>query len=154
MKRVMFISSVGGHLTQLLQVQEIFNNYDYLLVTEKTSTTKEMYNKYNIKYLMYGSRQYLFKYFFIFIFNVFKSLLIYFKHRPKVIVTTGVHTAVPMCYIGKIFGSKIIFIESFAKRISPTLSGRIVYPIANTFVVQWQSMRKHYPKSVYWGRIY
>ncbi len=153
-KKVMFISSVGGHLTQLLELREIFDNYDYILVTEKTGVTKNMINKYNMEYLVYGSRKYLFKYLFIFLFNIFKSLFLFIKYRPKVIVTTGTHTAVPMCYIGRLFGRKVIFIESFAKRTSPTLAGRLVYPIASTFVVQWESMLKYYPKAHYWGGIY
>lgn len=154
MKKVMFISSVGGHLTQLLELKSIFKNYNYVLVTEKTSVTKDMNEKYNMEYLLYGSRQYLFKYIFIFLSNIFKSIYLFIKYRPNVIVTTGAHTSVPMCYIGKLFGKKVIFIESFAKRTSPTLSGRLVYPIASIFVVQWKSMLKFYPKAKYFGGIY
>ncbi len=152
--KIMFISSVGGHLTQLLQLKDIFNKYDYLLVTEKTEVTKDMSKKYNTKYLIYGSRQYLFRYIFIFFYNIIKSIVLFAKYRPRVIITTGTHTAVPMCYVGKLFGCKIIYIESFAKRTTPTLAGRLVYPIADTFVIQWKSMKKHYPKAVYWGWIY
>ncbi len=91
---------------------------------------------------------------FIFIFNCFKSLFYYFKIKPKIIITTGTHTAVPMCYIGKIFGSKIIFIETFANKNTKTLSGKMVYPIADLFIVQWEEMKKLYPKAVYGGAIY
>ena len=59
-----------------------------------------------------------------------------------------------MCYIGKLFGKKVIFIESFGKRTSPTLSGRLVYPIASIFIVQWKTMLKFYPKAKYFGGIY
>ena len=59
-----------------------------------------------------------------------------------------------MCYIGKIFGSKIIFIETFANRNSKTLSGRLVYPIADLFLVQWEEMLKLYPKAKLGGWIY
>ncbi len=154
MKRVMFISSVGGHLTQLLELKSIFKDYNYVLVTEKTEVTKDMKKKYNMNYLLYGSREYLLSYIFKFSFNVLKSFYLFFKYRPNVIVTTGAHTAVPMCYIGRLFGKKIIFIESYAKRTSPTLSGRLVYPIATTFVVQWETMLEFYPKAKYWGGIY
>lgn len=154
MKKVMFICSVGGHLTQMLQIKKIFNKYNYVLVTEKTGVTESMKDQYNMEYLTYGSRKYIIKYLFIFSFNILKSLFLFAKYRPQVIVTTGTHTAVPMCYIGKLFGKKIIYIESFAKRTSPTLSGRMVYPIANVFVVQWKSMLQFYPKAVYWGGIY
>lgn len=154
MKKVMFISSVGGHLTQLLELSPMYKNYDYVLVTEKTAVTNSMNEKYKIEYLVYGSRQYLFKYIFKFLYNIFKSFYLFVKYRPDVIVTTGAHTSVPMCYIGKLFQKKIIFIESFAKRTSPTLSGRLVYPIASIFIVQWKTMLKFYPKAKYFGGIY
>ena len=153
-KRVMFICSVGGHLTQMLQLKEIFNDYDYVLVTEKTAITEELKNKYNLRFLFYGSRNYIFKYIFVLIGNLFKSIYYFCKFRPKVIVTTGTHTAVFMCYLGWIFRRKVIFIESYAKSSSPTLSGKLVYPIATTFIVQWESMLKVYPKAKFFGGIY
>lgn len=153
-KKVMFISSTGGHLTQLLELKSIFEDYNYVLVTEKTDVTKSMKDKYKMSYLKYGSRKYILKYILVALFNLIKSIFLFIKFRPQVIVTTGTHTAVPMCYIGKIFGKKIIYIESFAKRNSPTLSGRMIYPIASTFVVQWENMLKFYPKAKYWGGIY
>lgn len=153
-KKVMFISSVGGHLTQLLELKSIFEDYDYCLVTEKTDVTANMKDKYKMSFLKYGSRKYLFKYFFVFLFNIIKSIGLFIKYRPKVIVTTGTHTAVPMCYIGWLFRRKVIYIESFAKRTSPTLTGKLVYPIASIFVVQWESMLKIYPKAQFWGGIY
>ncbi|MFC4558010.1 PssD/Cps14F family polysaccharide biosynthesis glycosyltransferase [Virgibacillus kekensis] len=153
-KKVLFISSIGGHLTQLLQLQSLFNKYDYHLVTEKSEVTKHLKDKYSISFLTYGARNYPVKYIFKFSFNIIKSLLIFLKKRPDVVVTTGVHTAVPMCYFAKLFGKKVIFIESFAKSSSPTLSGRMVYPIADLFIVQWESMKKVYPKAVYGGSIY
>lgn len=150
-KKVLFISSVGGHLTQMLELKKIFKDYKYVLVTEKTDVTKDLKEKYNTEYLIYGSRQFLLSYIFIFTYNIIKSLVLFIKYRPQIIVTTGTHTAVPMCYIGWLFGKKIIFIESYAKNSSKTLSGKLVYPIATTFVVQWENMKKLYPKAKYYG---
>ena len=154
MKKVMYICSVGGHLTQMLQMKEIFNKHKYVLVTEKTDVTKEMKNEYNTEYLIYGSRKYLLKYLIIFTLNIFKSFYLFIKYRPDVIISTGTHTAVPMCYIGWLFRKKIIYIESFAKNKTPTLTGKLVYPIATKFIVQWESMLKVFPKAEYWGGIY
>ena len=81
-------------------------------------------------------------------------MFFYIKLRPKYIITTGTHTAVPMCYIGKLFGSKIIFIETFANKNTKTLSGKLIYPIANLFLVQWEEMLKLYPKAIFGGSIY
>lgn len=155
MKKVMFISSTGGHLEELLRLKSLFIDYDYSLVTEKTKSNLSLKDKYkNVSFLCYGTKDHLFSYLFKFIFNCFKSIGLYFKYHPKYIVTTGTHTAVPMCYIGKLFRSKIIFIETFANRESQTLAGRLVYPIADKFIVQWEEMLKFYPKAECWGWIF
>ncbi len=156
MKKVMFISSVGGHLTQILELKKIFNDYKYVLITEKTDVTKGMKNKYKMEFLPYGSRNQKFSYPFILLWSCFKSLFYFIKYRPDVIVTTGANTAAAMCCLGKIFGKKVIYIESFAKRTSPTVTGKMIYKLHayTTFVVQWEEMLKYYPNAVCWGGIY
>ncbi len=155
-KKVMFISSVGGHLTQLLELKSIFSNYDYVLVTENTDVTKALKEKYNVKYLPYGSRNKKYTYPFTLFWSCLKSLGYFIKYNPEVIVSTGANTAAAMCCLGKIFGKKVIYIESYAKRTSPTLTGKYIYKLHayTTFVIQWESMKEFYPNAVYWGGIY
>ena len=155
-RKVLFIASTGGHLNELMQLKTLFKKYDYHIVTENTKVDKSLKKKYGDKmsFLIYGTKKYPISYIFKFIANSFISLYYFFKYQPEVIVTTGTHTAVPMCYIAKIFGSKVIFIETFANRTSDTVAGKLVYPIADTFVVQWEEMHKIYPKSVCWGWLY
>lgn len=155
-RKVLFIASTGGHLNELMQLKMLFKKYDYHIVTENTKVDKSLKKKYGDKmsFLIYGTKKYPISYIFKFIANSFISLYYFFKYQPEVIVTTGTHTAVPMCYIAKIFGSKVIFIETFANRTSGTVAGKLVYPIADTFVVQWEEMHKIYPKSVCWGWLY
>ena len=59
-----------------------------------------------------------------------------------------------MCCIGKIFGSKIIYIETFANINKKTVTGRLIYHIADLFIVQWEEMLELYPKAVLGGSIY
>lgn len=155
-KRVLFIASTGGHLNELMQLKPVFNDYNYHVITEKTKSTKSLKNEYGkkINFLVYGTKDKKLTYPFKFIYNVIKSIFLYIKIRPKYIVTTGTHTAVPICYIGKLFGTKIIFIETYANSKTKTLSGKLIYPIANLFIVQWESMLELYPKAVYGGWIY
>ena len=155
-KKVLFISSTGGHFNELQQLSQIFEKYDYHIITEKDETTKELKNKYGkrISYLPYGTRKKLFRYIFIYFFLCLKTIYLYCKIRPKYIVTTGTHTAGPMCYLGKIFRSKIIYIETFANKNKKTATGRLIYPIADLFIVQWEEMLKLYPKAIYGGAIY
>ena len=155
-KKVLFISSTGGHLVEMMQLKEMFNNFDYHIVTEKTKSNlklKELY-KEKIDFLVYGTKDYLITYPFKLLYNCFKSLFIYLKIRPDYIITTGAHTAGPMCCIGKILGSRIIYIETFANMTSKTITGRCVYPFADKFIVQWESMKELYQEAEFWGWIF
>ena len=159
MKKVMFISSTGGHLEELLQLKKMFDKYDYYIVTEKTKSNLSLKEKYpkKVSFLMYGTYTTFIKkitYIFKLILNCIKSLFLYIKIRPKYIITTGTHNAGPMCILGKIFGSKIIFIETFANRNSKTATGKLVYKFADLFIVQWEEMLKLYPKAKLGGSIY
>ena len=152
----MFIASTGGHLTELLQLKELFKYYDYHIVTEKTSSNLALKNEYKnkINYVIYGTKDHKFTYLFKLLFNCFIELSIYIKVRPKYIISTGAHIAGPMCCIGKIFGSKIIFIETFANSTTKTITGKMVYKFADLFIVQWESMLKLYPKAKYFGGLF
>ena len=155
-KKVMFISSTGGHLSEMLQLEPLFEKYDYHIVTEKDEANVKLKEKYGDKldFLPYGTRSKIFSYIFKYLLLCFKTIYLYFKIRPKVIITTGTHTAGPMCIVGKIFGSKIIYIETFANHYKKTATGRLIYPIADLFIVQWEEMLELYPKAVYGGSIY
>lgn len=156
MKKVLFISSTGGHLTELLQLAPMFDTYDAYIVTEKTKSNSSLKQRYGKKmnYLVYGTKEHLFSYLFIFAYNWLKSLILYLKVRPQAIVTTGTHTALPMCYIAHFFKKKVIYIETFANSQSPTQAGKLIYPVADLFIVQWESMLQYYPKAVLGGWIF
>ena len=159
MKKVMFISSTGGHLDELLQLKSLFDKYDYSIVTEKTKSNLSLKNKYKnrVHFLVYGT--YTTKlnkiiYPFKLLFNTIKSFFLYLKIRPEFIISTGAHTAGPMCLIGHLLGSKIIYIETFANSSSKSKTGSIVYKFADLFIVQWESMLDIYPNAVYGGWIF
>lgn len=156
MKKVLFISSTGGHLSEMMMLNDLFKKYDYHIITEKTKTTESLKSKYHnkINYLIYGTKDHKISYPFKLLANCFKSLYFYFKIKPDFIVTTGAHTAGPMCCLGKIFGSRIIYIETFANMKTKTITGKLIYKFADLFIVQWESMLDLYPDATYGGWIY
>ncbi len=155
-KNVLFISSGGGHLNELLKLSPLFDKYNYHIVTEKNKSTKYLKKEYNKKlsYLVYGTKKLLLIYPFILLINSFISLFYFIKYKPGYIVTTGTHTAGPMCCIAKIFGKKVIYIETLANIHSKTVTGKLIYKFADLFVVQWKSMLEVYPNAVYGGWIF
>lgn len=152
----MLVCSDGGHLAQILELKEWFTQYDYLLVTEKSEATLPLQEKYNIAYLRgrsKGKKRDL-NFFWILILNTFLSLKLLISHYPKMIITTGSHTAIPMCLIGKFLLVKVVYILSFARINSKASSANIIYPISDKFLVQWPGMKNYYKKGIYLGGIY
>lgn len=155
-KRVLFVSSTGGHLSELLQLKSLFEKVDYHIITEKTKSNLALKKKYpsRVNFLIYGTKDHMLTYPVKLFLNCSKSLYFYFKFHPDYIITTGAHTAGPICCIGKIFGSRIIYVETFANKKTKTITGRLLYPISDLFVVQWKEMQELYPDATYGGWIY
>ena len=65
-KKVLFISSTGGHLNELLQLAPLFEKYDYKIITEKDKANEKLKEQYGEKlyFLPYGTRAKLFTYIF------------------------------------------------------------------------------------------
>ena len=76
------------------------------------------------------------------------------KERPDVIISSGAAVAVPFFYLGKLMGAKTVYIEVFDRIDKNTLTGKLVYNVTDKFIVQWDEMKKVYPKAVNLGSIF
>ncbi len=150
--KVCFAASSGGHLEELMVLRPLMEQYDSIIVTERTKH-EAAGQKSQIYYLMQVNR--LEKTCILrLIANAFLSLKILLTERPDVIITTGVLAIIPLCLLGKALGKRLIFIESYANVYSPTKTGQLLYWFADQFYVQWPELMAYYPKAVYFGGIY
>ena len=154
--KILFISSTGGHFSELMQLKPIMDKCNYHIVTEKKKQNIKLKDNFGkkIDFLVYETKKKPLKYIFVLLINSIISFCIYLKFRPQVVITTGTHTAGPMCCIARLLGSKVIYIETYANRMSKTSAGKLLYYVANEFIVQWEEMKKLYPKARYFGGIY
>lgn len=153
-EKVCFLASSGGHLEEISRLVEIEEKYDNLLVTEKGGFDELHFGKKVIHVHQINRKEILFPFKFIgLIFKAFKILL---KEKPTVLISTGALATVPFCMVGKLLRKRIIYIESFARVDTPSLTGKIMYKLklANLFVVQWEDMLKYFPKAIIGGRIF
>lgn len=146
--KICIACSAGGHLTEALQLLPILKKHSFFFLTFKRKQSKELLKKYKVYFTLDPKRNFL-----KLLVNFLHSFLILLKERPKLIISTGAASAVLPCYIGKILGGKVVFIETLAAIYKPSLSGRIIYPIADLFIVQWKSLLKFYKKAIYGGQL-
>jgi len=146
--KICIACSAGGHLIEALQIYPLIKNYPHFFITFKREQSKELLKNKKI-YFVIDPKRNLFK----LLLNFFQVFRILIKEKPKVIISTGAASAIPACFIGKLSGSKIIFIESLAAVDRPSLSGRFAYLIADLFIVQWENLLKFYKKAIYGGQL-
>lgn len=150
--KICFAASTGGHFEQLLMLKPLMEKYDSFVITEETAYNAEVKGQkmYYMKMVNRKEATFLPR----MIVNTFRSLKIFLQEKPDVVICTGVLAMIPICLISKLAGKKLIFIESFAKVTSPTLTGKLLYKFADQFYVQWEQMLEIYPKAIYLGGIY
>lgn len=148
--KVCLVGSSGGHLTHLYLLKPFWKDRERFWVTfDKEDARSILENE--IFYPCYYPTNRNLK-------NLIKNTILAFKilrkERPDIIVSSGAAVAVPFFYLGKIFGAKTVYIEVFDRIDSPTMTGKLVYPVTDRFIVQWEEMKKVYPKAINLGGIF
>ena len=137
--KIALVCSHGGHLTEMQYIKEAFQGHDIFFVSYDSVRTRNLPNQ---KYLIDNIGKNPIKMGIAF----FKFLKIFTTERPDIVVSTGAEIAIPALYIAKIFGAKTIFIECWCRVKTPSAGGKMVYPVADIFLVQWPSLIKIYGK--------
>lgn len=150
--KLCFAASSGGHFEQLLMLKPLMDKYDSFIVTEETLYKAKIDNK-KIYYMMQVNRKEK-NAIPRMVVNIFRSVKVFMKEKPDVVICTGVLAMIPLCLISKIAGKKLIYIESFAKVTSATQTGKFLYRFADQFYVQWEQMLQVYPDAICLGGIY
>ena len=151
--KICLVSSTGGHLIELKKIVPAVKDHEIFFVTEKSEMSNDLKDIFKVYYLVQQERKNI-NFIVNMVRNLFKSLNVLIRENPKLIISTGAGAVFPICLMGKIFGKKIIYVESFAKVNSPSLTGKLVYKFADEFYIQWESLRKFYPKAKYKGALY
>ena len=149
--KVCLVGSSGGHLTHLYMLKPFWENKERFWVT---------FDKEDAKSLLKGEKMYP-CYFPTNrnIKNLIKNTILAYKvlkkEKPDLIISSGAAVAVPFFYVGKfLFGAKVVYIEVFDRIDKPTMSGKLVHPIADLFIVEWEEMKNVYSKAINLGSIF
>ena len=148
--KICLVGSSGGHLTHLYLLKPFWKDKERFWVTfDKEDARSILGNEifYPCHYPTNRNLKNLIK-------NTILAFNILRKERPDVIISSGAAVAVPFFYLGKIFGAKTVYIEVFDRIDTPTLTGKLVYPVTDKFIVQWEEMKKVYPKAINLGGIF
>ena len=146
--KICLICAPGGHLTQFMQLRDLWKKHDTFFVVPKHKSSENL--GFRTRFITDPFRNPL-----LYVIVFLQSLSIFLKEKPNVIITNGGGLVVPMCYIAKLFRRKIVFIESFSRVKTPSITGKMLYRIADLFLVQWEYLLNVYGKKArYGGRVF
>lgn len=142
--KICIVSSCGGHLTEVRTLLPAYEKYaHFYVINDRIEIPSDMEGR--TYFIKHSERDLLF---FI---NLLEAWRIFKKERPTLIISTGAGPVVPFALIGKLFKIPTVFIETFTRINKPSLTGRIMYRIADKFIYQWPQLERFFPKGVCGG---
>jgi len=151
-RKVCLAASGGGHVRQLLDLQPVWSEHDYFFVTEDTAlghTLGQDHPTHFVPHFAWGQAKLgapfrMLRSAFV---SLVRSAKIIMRERPDVLITTGAGAVFPTLLWAKLFGARVVMIESFARFEKPSLFGRIASRFANDIVVQSAKLDGYYPRA-------
>ena len=148
--KVCLVGSSGGHLTHLYMLKPFWRDKERLWVTFDKEEARSILEGEKVYPCYYPTNRNLK--------NLIRNTVVAWKvlrrEKPDLIISSGAAVAVPFFYLGKLMGKKLIYIEVYDRIAKATLTGRLVYPIVDCFIVQWEEQKKVYKKAVNLGGIF
>lgn len=148
--KICLVGSSGGHLTHLYMLKPLWENKNRFWVTFDKVDANSILKDEKVYHCYFPTNRNIIN----LIKNTFLAIKVLRKEKPDLIISSGAAVAVPFFYLGKLIGAKNVYIEVFDRINKPTLTGKLVYPVTDKFIVQWDEMKNVYKKSINLGSIF
>lgn len=139
--KICLVSSAGGHLSEALKIGENVIGEKFY-VTFYSPHLGETLDGKEYQVVMDPRRNPA-----RFVINFLQAFSILIKKRPDVIISTGAGVTLSFCLIGKILGSKIIYVECGCRITRPSIAARLIYPLSDLFIVRWKPLMKYFSRA-------
>jgi glycosyltransferase involved in cell wall biosynthesis len=147
--KVCLVASAGGHLTQLLKLAKSWEGCKAVFVTTSKTVASELQKRGTVHVVSECNRLQPLKT----ARALWECVKIVVKERPDVIISTGAAAGCMICFLGKLVGARVLWVDSITNTENLSLSGRMVRHIADLFLVQWPELAAKYKNVEYEGPI-
>jgi UDP-N-acetylglucosamine:LPS N-acetylglucosamine transferase len=143
------VCSSGGHLAQLIALRPWWERQDRLWITFETPDAVSLLSGERVVWAHSPTTRN--------IPNLLRNLRLAWKvlvrYRPDVVISDGAGVAFPFFLVGRALGISTVYVEVVDRIDTPTLTGRLCYPLSDLFLLQWEEQRRLYPRGVVIGRL-
>lgn len=149
MRKVLAVSSGGGHLVEMRRIMPAFACCDvaYVCTDREADADLAAYRYYSIRDVSRRDRPAAFAVL------IWQLIAILRKERPEVVVTTGSAPGLIAIALAKVMNrSRTVWIDCSSQAERMSLSGRLARPVADAWLTQWKHLaRPNGPE--YWGAV-
>jgi beta-1,4-N-acetylglucosaminyltransferase len=146
---VLLVCSSGGHLLELSALREAWEGRTRVWVTFDKSDARSLLRDETVVFARWPTERN--------VPNLFRNLVLAWRvmsrFKPHVVISTGAGIAVPFSWVAKLRGANVVYIESLARIDSPSLSCRLLRPVAQRIYVQWPELAESYDDARYAGTV-
>jgi len=135
-KRVLIVASPGGHLLQMLALEPAWSDADRSWVTLRSTDVEYLLRDEDVTYGHGPTPRDIGNFFR----NLRLARRVLRERDPDVIISTGAGLALPFFLLGRLQRRRLVYVESITRVEKLALTGRLVYPLADAFFVQWESL--------------
>jgi UDP-N-acetylglucosamine:LPS N-acetylglucosamine transferase len=147
---ILLVCSTGGHLAQMCALRETWEPFARAWVTFDKSDARSLLQGERVVYA-FGPTNRSVK-------NLVRNLVLAVRLlrrlRPRVVLSTGAGVAVPFAWAGRLFGARVVYVESFTRIDGPSLSCRLIAPVADRVYAQWPELPRVFPRARYVGNVF
>lgn len=147
--KVALVCSSGGHLYEMLQLRSFWSRCDATWVTFPTADAQSLLAGERVSWAAYPTNRNLPN----LARNLWRAVSFLWRERPDAVVSTGAGVAVPFLVVAKFLGIRTVYVESIARIEELSLSGRLVKPFADEFLVQWPQLVRASKRAVFRGQV-
>jgi UDP-N-acetylglucosamine:LPS N-acetylglucosamine transferase len=148
--RILMVCSSGGHLSQLVALRPWWEQHERMWVTFDTADARALLEHESVVYGYSPTTRN--------VPNLLRNSALARKvmadFRPELVFSDGAGIAVPYFYLARAFGARTAYLEVIDRIDSASLTGRLVYPVTDSFLVQWPEQTKLYPEAAVVGLVY
>jgi beta-1,4-N-acetylglucosaminyltransferase len=140
--KILLVCSSGGHLTQLYRLRSWWERHERTWVTfADAQAISLLQGERLIPAFAPTTRN---------IPNAIRNLGLAIKvirdQRPDVVLSDGAGVAFPFFLVAKALGVPTVYVEVYDRITRPTMTGKLCYPVADLFLLQWPEQVRNYPR--------
>ena len=146
---LLLVCSAGGHLLQLRLLEPVWAGRSRVWVTNRREDALTLLAGEEVVFAHGPTTRN--------IPSLFRNMLLAWwtmhRLRPRVVLTTGAGVAVPFAWIARVYGAKVVYVESLTRIDRPSLSCRLIAPVASRIYGQWPELVQAMPRARFVGSV-